>query len=106
MTPDERLARALGPCTVTTPDGVVQFSATTISTSILAADPDLAADIEVGRLLREVEAALPRERPMLEIQRYPISQRWAAWSDKWEHLGEGTTLPEALRALLDALRAR
>ena len=104
MTPDERtrlreLAKAAtpGPCEDGRSEGPV-----------IAADPDLAVGIEVGRLLREVETAHGLQKAWVTpITLYPPTADRSGWT-VISSFKQGTcpTLVDALRALLDALRAR
>ena len=79
------------------------------------ADPDLAVDSEVGRLLREVERLLREVETAHGLQKawvtpitlYPPTADRSGWT-VISSFKQGTcpTLVDALRALLDALRAR
>lgn len=83
--------------------------------ALLAADPHLAADIEVGAALRALGGALPEGyavmirttaawgspgRSLTLIDAYHFDGRRKSW--RWE----ADTLPEAIAAALDALRER
>lgn len=104
-------------------DGDTKYTATGFAAAILAADPQLAAAIELGLAWAEAEAALPEGFVVAEV-----TKRWydgdcgtASWKDEWQALAGGTqdrwdgdfaygesatgpTPAAALRALAEKLR--